>query len=445
MRIIKSSQRAKASLLKRLPLEQYQAPLALQEKLRQVFGRDLSPEEAVRQILEEVRQEGDDALRRFTRLLDGVEVKRLEVSRREIISAHRKVDRELLLALRQAAKRIRSYHLVQKRHGWRDFFRDGVGQLVQPLERVGLYAPGGRARYPSTVLMTAIPARVAGVKEIILTTPPSPDGEVPPSLLAAADIAGVDRVFRVGGAQAIAALAFGTRSIPRVDKICGPGNIFVVLAKRMVYGSVGIDGLQGPTETVVVADETASPILCALDILAQAEHDPLAASIFITTSWELAQRVNREVKKLLKELERRDIAAQSLKARGGIIIVEDMEEAINLVNLYAPEHVSLTARDAFAYARRIKNAGGIFLGEHSPETLGDYVAGPSHVMPTGGTARFGSALGVGDFLKITSLVAVDKEVLKKIGPAGAAIARAEGLTAHARTIERRLSNNLHNI
>lgn len=438
MRIVRGSQRAKSTVLKRIPLEQYQPPPALKEKIKETFGRELSLEETVRQILDEVKDKGDDALLRFTRLFDGVEVKRLEVTRREIKAARRKVDRELLQALKLAAKRIRSYHQSQKRHGFSDFFQGGVGQFVQPLERVGLYAPGGKARYPSTVLMTAIPARVAGVKEIILTTPPSVEGRVPPSLLVAAEIAEVDRVFQIGGAQAIAALAFGTRSIPRVDKICGPGNIFVTLAKRMVFGSVAIDGLQGPTETVVVADETASPLFCAIDILAQAEHDALATAIFITTSWKLAQKVNREVKRLLEEAERKDIAAQSLEARGGIIIVENMEEAISLVNLYAPEHVSLVARDAFAYARKIKNAGGVFLGEDSPETLGDYVAGPSHVMPTGGTARFSSALGVGDFLKITSLVAVDKETLKKIGPAGATIARAEGLDAHAKTIELRL-------
>jgi len=297
--------------------------------------------------------------------------------------------------------------------------------------------PGGTAYYPSTVLMTAIPARVAGVGEIIITTPPGKDGEVPPATLVAADIAGADRIFKVGGAQAIAALAFGTRSIPRVDKICGPGGLFVTIAKRMVYGIVDIDGLYGPTETVILADDSASAECCAADLLAQAEHDVLSVAILITTSAELAAAVDKEVKRQLKGLERADIARRSLQERGHIIIVDDMEQAIALANLYAPEHLALMVRDASSHIESIRNTGGIFIGESSPEVLGDYVAGPSHVMPTGGSARFSSPLGVNDFLKITSVVALSDEDARMLAPVAAAIARVEGLTAHARAAELR--------
>ncbi|MQY55387.1 MAG: histidinol dehydrogenase, partial [Dehalococcoidia bacterium] len=320
----------------------------------------------------------------------------------------------------------------------KEFMEGGLGQIVRPLERVGIYVPGGTACYPSTVLMTAIPARVAGVEEIILTTPPGEGGEVPKATLVAADIADVDRVFKVGGAQAIAALAYGTESIPRVDKVCGPGGLFVTLAKRMVYGAVDIDGLYGPTETVILADDSATPAHCAADLLAQAEHDLLATAILITTSSRLAQEVDREVARQLEGLERVQIAHRSLEERGHIIVVADMEQAIELINLYAPEHLSLMVRDASSYIEKIRNAGAIFIGENSPEVLGDYVAGPSHVMPTGGTARFSSPLGVSDFLKLTSIVSLSDGDLQKLGPAAATIARVEGLTAHARAAELRL-------
>jgi len=301
-----------------------------------------------------------------------------------------------------------------------------------------MYVPGGGASYPSTVLMTVIPARVAGVREIVVASPAGRGG-VSPATLAAAEIAGADRVFAIGGAQAIAALAFGTESVPKVDKICGPGNVFVQLAKRMVYGAVDIDGFYGPTETVIIADGTADPAICATDLLAQAEHDPMASAILITDSSELASAVDRETERQLAGLGRKDVIRASLGGRSGIAVVGDLQEAVELVNHYAPEHLSIMVRDGWSCAEKVTNAGGIFIGETAPEVAGDYTAGPSHVMPTGGTARFGSPLTVEDFLKVTSVVAVDGRTLGAIGPAAAAIARAEGLDAHARAIEMRLA------
>jgi histidinol dehydrogenase len=346
-----------------------------------------------------------------------------------------------VLAVREAValavERVRDFHLRQKQNSWFDF-ETGLGILLRPLERVGLYVPGGTACYPSTVLMTAIPARVAGVGEVILSTPPRRDGSIPPPTLVAADMAKVDRIFKLGGAQAIAALALGTESVPKVDKICGPGNIFVTLAKKKVYGMVDIDGLHGPTETLLVADDSAEAKFLAADLLAQAEHDEAAAAILITTSSELAEEVAETIERQLARLERRDIARESLRQKGGIIVVQDMQQAIGLVNHYAPEHLCLIVRNPWSYLGQIHHAGGIFVGMDSPEVLGDYIAGPSHVMPTGGTARFFSVLGLADFLKVTSLIALDSEALKALGPAAAAIARAEGLTAHARAVEMRL-------
>jgi len=361
------------------------------------------------------------------------------VSGEEVARSHSQVSQELISALNLPAERIRSFHLAHKHKRAIDFRETGIGQLIRPLERVGVYVPGGAACYPSTVLMTVIPARVAGVKEVVVTTPPGEGGAIPPATLVAADIAATDHVYKVGGAQAIAALAFGTESIPRVEKICGPGNIFVQLAKKMVYGIVGIDGLYGPTETIIIADDTANPAICAADLLAQAEHDPLASAILITTSSELATRVDEEIEHRLAEMERKEVAAASLEGRGSIIIVANIEQAIELVNYYAPEHLSLIVENAPLYVDKIKNAGGIFIGEDSAEVLGDYIAGPSHVMPTGGTARFSSPLTVDDFLKVTSVVSVDKETLKALGPSAATIAKAEGLGAHAQAVDIRLS------
>ncbi len=437
MRIVSDVLTAKA-ILRRTPLAPVEVSAEMKRRIKDVFGEDLTPEAAVARIIAEVNEKGDAALLDFSRRIDGVEFKSLQVSKKEIEAARKKVDKGLLSALELAGERVRSFHLAQLRHSFKEFMEGGLGQLLCPLERVGIYVPGGTACYPSTVLMTAIPARVAGVKEIILVTPPGRWGAIPAPTLAAADIAGVDQVFRVGGAQAIAALAIGTESIPKVDKICGPGNIFVTLAKKMVFGAVAIEGLAGPTETMILADDSANPALCAAELLAQAEHDVLSTAILITTSVDLADEVNKEVERQLKGLKRADIASQSLAKRGGIIVAANMNRAIDMVNLYAPEHLSLMVRDAASYVNRVRSAGTIFVGESSSETLGDYVAGPSHVIPTGGTARFSSPLGVGDFFKLTTVINVSREDLEALGPAAVAIAKAEGLTAHARAVEARL-------
>jgi len=438
--IIEGFQLAKSILSRQAPAEFYPVSPAIRQRLKEMFGTD-DPEQAVRQIVNEVRNRGDAALFDYTLKIDGIEITSLEVSKEQIASAYQEVDEELLSALKLAADRIRSFHTAQKDSFWSGGTNLDSGQLIRPLQRVGVYAPGGTACYPSTVLMTAIPAKVAGVKEVILVTPPRGQGTVPPPTLVAADIAQVDRIFCVGGAQAIGALAFGTESIPKVDKICGPGNIFVVLAKKLVYGVVDIDGLQGPSEVLIIADEGANPKYCAADLLAQAEHDPLASAILITTSRWLADEVNREVEQQLQGLERQAIAAESLENRGMIVVVTNVDEAIELANLYAPEHLCLMMQKAASYISKVSNAGCIFIGENSTVVLGDYVAGPSHALPTGGTARFSSPLNVTDFIKFTSLVTIDKAGLKELGPAAATMARAEGFEAHARAVEKRLERS----
>jgi histidinol dehydrogenase len=397
------------------------------------YDNNLEPQ--VKEIIDEVRSGGDAALFGLTLRFDRAKLSSLEVSKEQIKSAYKQLDKELISALKLAAERTGAFHRKQKEA----LFKADLNLLVRPLERVGAYAPGGTAAYPSTVLMTALPARVAGVKEVILTTPPGPEGTVPPATLVAADIAGVDRIFSIGGAQAIAALAFGTESVPGVDKICGPGNIFVVLAKKLVCGVVGIDGLPGPSEVVIIADETANPAYCAADLLAQAEHDPLASAILITASERLADEVNQEIDKQLKDLKRQSIITESLLKQGVIAVVADINEAIELANLYAPEHLCLMVKGADAVIKRLVNAGCIVTGESATVVLGDYVFGPSHVLPTGATARFASPLNVLDFVKLTSLLEVDKAALKKLASAAAAIARAEGLEAHARAVEKRLT------
>jgi histidinol dehydrogenase len=422
LKIIEGFEPAKAVLSRRTSAEFYDS--------------DLEPK--VKQIVDEVRRRGDAALFDFTLKFDRAKLSSLEVSKKQIASAYQEMDEELVSALKLAAERIGSFHRKQKGSIWGSVAKPGSGQLIRPLERVGAYAPGGTACYPSTVLMTAIPAKMAGVREIILVTPPKSNGAVPAPTLVAADIAQADRIFSVGGAQAIAALAFGTESIPKVDKICGPGNIFVVLAKKLVYGAVDIDGLPGPSEVLIIADETADPKYCAADLLAQAEHDPLASAILITTSRRLTDEVNQEVERQLKDLERQAIAAESLQNRGIIALVADIDEAIELANLYAPEHLCLMVRGADAYVDRVANAGCIFIGDNSTVVLGDYVFGPSHVLPTGATARFSSPLNILDFVKFINLVNVDKASLRQLGKAAVTMARAEGLEAHARAVEKRL-------
>ncbi|MFO8102367.1 MAG: histidinol dehydrogenase [Dehalococcoidia bacterium] len=439
MRIIRDMETARSTLLKRSPAGTVELPPQVSKRISEVFGRKLKAEEVVTRIAEDIRQRGDAAVFEYIEKLDGVRLERLEVPRDEIESADKKVDKNLLASLQIAARRIEDFHLRQLDllPLGRTELGEGVGQMLAPLERVGVYAPGGTASYPSTVLMTAIPARAAGVDEVILATPPQSNGHVPPLTLAAAQMAGVDRLFSIGGAAAIAALAFGAQSVPRVDKICGPGNIFVMLAKKHLFGTVAIDGLQGPTETVVVADDSANPVSCAADLLAQAEHDELSSAIMITTSESLAGAVSAEVERQAGDISRKQIALKSLEQRGGIVVAGSMDEAVELVNAYAPEHLCLMVKDADSVAAGIRHSGGIFIGESSPEVLGDYVAGPSHVMPTGGTARFSSPVNILDFLKVTSRVELSDDSFKKLGPHAEAIAEAEGLTAHAEAVRKR--------
>ena len=438
MRIITGRDEALKTILRRRPLDEVDLPEHLRERDRRLFGPGLSLEQVVHRIVQAVRDEGDAAVKRFNEALDGSAPAPIAVSKDEIASAYRALDPKLVDALQLAAERIRLYHQRQLKRSWVGFEEDGLGQIVRPLQRAGVYMPGTRIVYPSSLLMTAIPARVAGVEEVYVVSPAGEDGNVSPLKLVAADIAGVDGVYRAGGAQGIAALAYGTETIPRVDKICGPGNIFVTLAKREVFGVTGIDALYGPTETVVLADETADPVLCAADLLAQAEHDEIASPILITTSTAMAERVAAEIERQITTLERGAVARAAFANRGGAVVVESLGEAFELANLYAPEHLCLLIKDAWQHTGKVRNAGGVFVGESSPEALGDYVAGPSHVMPTGGSARYASPLSVNDFLKITSLIAVEDQVVQELGAVAALIARAEGLTAHARALEIRM-------
>ena len=433
MRLIRGLEAAKRALCERRGLD-LDVPAEVLEHTARALGRNLSLVEAVDHIIGDVRSRGDAAVREITAAIDGAGPSRLEVSAADIAAAYASVPAEVVEALKMAADRIHSFHEASAPRGWHDEV-EGYGQVVNPVERVGAYVPGGTARYPSTILMTTIPARVAGVDEVVVCTP-SENGDTPsPVVLVAADVAGVDRVYGIGGAQAIAAMAYGTETVPKVDVICGPGNVFVTLAKKLVYGEVGIDGLYGPTETVVIADESANPTLCAADLLAQAEHDELATPVLITTSEELAGAVVRETEVRLERLDRKSIAGEAIRGRGVVVVVDDLDEAFELSNLFAPEHVSLVVSRPRAHLDRVRNAGAVFLGEFSHEVLGDYVAGPSHVMPTGGTARFGSGIGVHSFVKISPVVAVGEAVSQALSGAASLVARAEGLTAHAEAAE----------
>jgi len=439
---VRGAREARKTLLCRRSLEEGQLPEAVREVTRRVFGSELDAAEVVERILRDVRDNGDAAVRRYNQKIDGMRDEAsqlpLEVSREEIERVRSSVDGPLVDALRLAAVRIRSFHEQQLSHSPRAFQDGTVGQVVRPISRVGFYVPGTIAIYPSTVLMSVIPARVAGVSEVIMMTPGTASGEVAPLKLVAADIAGVDRVFRAGGVQGIAAMAYGTETIPKVDKICGPGNIFVTLAKKRLLGEVGIDGIFGPSETLVIADEHADASLVAADLLAGAEHDELASAVLITDSLQLAESVSRLIDADVAALDRSTVAMASLEARGGAVIVDSAEQAIDLANEFAPEHLCLHLRDADAAMQRVKSAGCVFVGARSVESIGDYTAGPSHVMPTGGSAAYASPLGVQDFLKVMSVVRLDQDTVNTIGPAAAAIARAEGLTGHARAVESRL-------
>lgn len=431
---------ARRGPLRRVALDAVEVSPGIQAALDRMFGAGTTPAAAVEQIIASVREQGDAALGRWSREIEGVDLSAFEVERSAIDAAYAALDPALVEALRVAAGEIERFHRKQTRQSWVDWTEEGaLGQLVLPLERVGVYAPGGTAPLPSSLLMAAIPARVAGVPEIIVCSPPQRDtGEISPLVLVAADIAGVQRIFRLGGAQAIAALAYGTESVPRVDKIAGPGNLFVVLAKRAVYGAVDIEALPGPTETLVIADKHADAELAAADLLAQAEHDVIASAILLTDSPELARAVQAAVGRQLEELPRAAIAAQALANHSGIVLVPSLDVALQLSNEYGPEHLCLLIEDPWRYVGKVRNAGGIFLGERSFEVLGDYVAGPSHIMPTGGTARYASPVNVDDFRKVISLIGLNESALQRIGPVAQRLAEAEGLHGHAAAVRRRL-------
>ena len=426
------------SVLTRIdPLDLSSLPDAALQRTRELFGSEATPESSVLQMLRDVRAEGDAAVRRYASLLDGADVEELQVPASELETAWQATPDDLKRALEMAAERITRFHEATLPRDWVDL-GDGLGELVRPLERVGLYAPGGTAAYPSTVLMTAIPARVAGVKEVALTTPRRGNEPLNPTVLAAARIAGVDAVYQVGGVPAIGALAYGTESIPKVDKICGPGNVFVAYAKRMVQGQVDIDGVFGPTETIVLADTTANPVFCAADLIAQAEHDPMASAILVTDSEELIDSIESELDAQIAANPRADTIRHSLERQGCIVLVDDFDEAIAVANRIAPEHLCVMVADPWAWAGQIRNAGGLFLGEFSPEVMGDYIAGPSHVMPTGGTARFSSALSVHHFLRTMPVVGLSPQQFSTLGAAAVRIAEAEGLPGHAGAVQARL-------
>ena len=414
--------------------ESESTPTEVLEGIKRIFGEDLTPEGAVSRIVSDVAQKGDDAVRDYTRRIDGVELESMELDRDAVVKIAEQTPQETREALRRTVGRIRDFHVSGLPRSWVDMER-GFGEIITPMERVGIYAPGGLAAYPSTVMMTAIPAKVAGVKEIVLATPPQGERGPNPAVMAAALICGVNRVFQVGGAQAIAALAYGTETIPRVDKVCGPGNVFVTLAKKMVYGQTGIDGLEGPTETLIIADDSANPALCAADLLGQAEHDLLATPVLITTSERLVPLIQEELNKQMESLSRKETAQASIEARGAIVLVDTLDDAIDLANHYAPEHLCLMVEQPWKCVDRVRNAGGVFLGDYSPEVMGDYVAGPSHVMPTGGTARFNSYLGATEFLRRMPVVDLDPQTTLRLAKTAATIARAEGFDAHARAVE----------
>ncbi len=400
----------------------------------------------VQEIVDTVKEKRDEALFAYTKKFDGAELtaETIRVTDEEIAEAEAMVEPELLAVMKRAMKNIRDYHQMQVRHSWFDSKPDGtiLGQKITALESVGVYVPGGKAAYPSSVLMNIIPAEVAGVERIVMVTPPGRDGKVNPVTLTAAHLAGATEVYKAGGAQAIAALAFGTESIPRVNKIVGPGNIFVALAKKAVYGHVSIDSIAGPSEILVLADETANPRFVAADLLSQAEHDELASAILVTTSRKLAEEVSARAEAFVQTLSRKEILEKSLQNFGYILVAENMDEAINVVNEIAPEHLEIVAADAFEVMTKIRNAGAIFIGEYSSEPLGDYFAGPNHVLPTNGTAKFFSPLGVDDFVKKSSVIYYSREALEPVSKDIIAFAEAEHLTAHANSIRVRFEDTM---
>ena len=401
-------------------------------------------EATVNEIIENVRTNKDAAIFEYTKKFDKYDLsaENIKVTRQEIEEAYSLMDAKLIEVIRKAADNIRTFHTKQLRNSWFDSKEDGtiLGMKITPIDKAGVYVPGGKAAYPSSVLMNVIPAKVADVREIIMTTPPNAEGKINPGTLVAADIAGVDTIYKVGGAQAIAALAFGTESIPKVDKITGPGNIFVALAKKAVYGYVSIDSIAGPSEILVLADETANPRYVAADMLSQAEHDELASAILITTSEELAEKVSEEVDKFTAVLSRKEIIQKSLDNYGYILLADSMEQAIETTNEIASEHLEILTKNPFDTMTRIRNAGAIFLGEYSSEPLGDYFAGPNHILPTNGTAKFFSPVNVDDFIKKSSIISYSREALEKLHKDIELFAESESLTAHANSIKVRFED-----
>ena len=409
-------------------------------KREAIFAREDpvgSVEEPVREIIAQVRAKGDEALKRYTKEFDGVDITSVEVGQGAIDEGFRMADPMLVDILYRASERVAAFHQHQVRNSFLVNEEDGIlmGQKIIPLERVGLYVPGGTAAYPSSVIMNCIPAKLAGVKEIVMVTPPGKDGKIPPNILAAARICGVNRVFRVGGAQAIAALAYGTESVPRVDKIVGPGNQFVAEAKKQVFGKVGIDMVAGPSEILVIADGNCDPRIVAADLLSQAEHDKNASAVLVTDSEALAVAVQSAIEEQLPKLRREEIARASIDTNGKIIVADNLDTAVEIANEIAPEHLEVCVDQPFDYLDKIKNAGSIFLGRNCPEALGDYFSGPNHTLPTSGTARFSSPLSVDDFVKKTQYTYYTRPALEKAQPTVSTFAKQEGLTAHARSID----------
>ena len=424
MRILELTEEIKKDILKNL--------------LKRSTGSYPQYEKTVSEIIENVKENKDKAVFDYTLKFDGFTLTKenIKVSKEEIEEAYKEIDDEYIEVIKKAKANIIAFHEKQRRQSWIDTKEDGsiLGQRIIPIASAGTYVPGGKAAYPSSVLMNILPAKVAGVSKVVMVTPPNKEGKINPGTLVAADIAGVDEIYKVGGAQAIAALAYGTESIPKVDKITGPGNIFVALAKKAVYGNVGIDSIAGPSEIVVLADETANPRYVAADLLSQAEHDQLASAILVTTSKELAEKVSEEINGFLKELSRADIIRASLENFGYALIAKDIDEAIDTVNDIASEHLEILTKNPFNTMTKIKNAGAMFLGEYSSEPLGDYFAGPNHILPTNGTSRFFSPLSVDDFIKKSSIICYSREGLEKVHKDIELFAKNEGLTAHANSI-----------
>tara|TARA_B100001123_G_scaffold450851_2_gene624436 strand:+ start:2630 stop:3970 length:1341 start_codon:yes stop_codon:yes gene_type:complete len=437
LRLINGRNQIRRVLLSRTPIFKTKLSDAQKELLAQVFNESLPLSQFIQRIFAEVDRDGDDAVERIASALGDQAPRPHEISRDELLRARSLVSADLQAALELSAGRIQDFHQKAMPTDWMDS-STGCGQIFRPVERAGIYAPGGRASYPSSLLMTAIPAITAGVSEVIIATPPGPDGNIPLETLAAAEIAGADKVISMGGAQAVAALSLGTNSVPKVDVISGPGNIFVVMAMQFSFGMVGIPSLPGPTETLLIGDSSANAAEVAADLLAQAEHDPMASPILLTPSGELAESVMVEIDKQIDSLPRSSIASTALTKCGGIGLVESIPEAIELANEYAPEHLCLLTKDADKLLNNIHNAGGIFVGSRCSEVLGDYVAGPSHVMPVGGTARHSSPVSVTDFMKRSSIFAIPDDQIAHLSQTAAKIARAEGLEGHARAAEYRL-------